>query len=83
MRYPIKCPRCGGKVVRHDLENAFPLGTFLKNAFGAHVCEKCGKIPDTEFSAELRRVILKDRALFVALPFILLAIILFVLSRMN
>lgn len=83
MRYPIECPRCGGNVLRHDLENAFPLGSFFKNAFGPHKCEKCGTIPDSEFSSEIQREIKKDRIIFFVAPFVLIAIIFWFMSLME
>lgn len=53
-----KCPRCGKPVQRGFSNSAQAtagiVGTLFYAAFGAFECKKCGKIPRSEFPAEVR-----------------------------
>lgn len=79
------CPRCGGTASRKRNQRVQAMtgimGSLFYAAFGPITCEKCGKVPRSEFSASDRRRMFFSSVAFSIPALALVVVLLALLSR--
>jgi predicted RNA-binding Zn-ribbon protein involved in translation (DUF1610 family) len=82
-----KCPRCGEKVQRGHSTGAQAaaglVGALFYAAFGAFQCEKCGKIPRSEFSPEDQSKMTMGSVMMVVGAIAVLIVVLWLVSTID
>jgi len=78
------CPRCGGKVSRGYSRGAQMtaglVGAAFYAAFGPFQCVKCGRIPKSEFPADVQARMVRGTGLLILAGLAALALVIWLFS---
>jgi predicted RNA-binding Zn-ribbon protein involved in translation (DUF1610 family) len=74
-----QCPRCGDPVHRGANPGAAAvgglIGALVASAFGSFQCKKCGTIPRSEFSPEVRSQMMVGSIVLIVVAIVVLVLV--------